>query len=267
MSRAERGSRLVRHGMGYPEQRVRERHTRHTLRVVHALSRRHVAVVARFQALVYDLYRFQRQRIGERLRHGRNVSFDGVGQRVHTGIGGKFGRHGFRKLGIDDSHVGGDVEVRERIFNALLIVGYDRKRRNFGCRARGRGYGAEFGFGPQRGERERRKEFFKGSLGIFVEHPHRFCRVDRRTSAYGYDPVGLEFPHHFGAFHDRFHRRIGFDALEKSGFDTGFLKIGYRPVDESESFHRTTAEYHDGSFAGKVFELLKAPLSKIQISR
>ena len=40
-------------------------------------------------------------------------------------MGGQGLGHGFGQLRIDNSHVRGDVEVSERVFNALLIVGDD----------------------------------------------------------------------------------------------------------------------------------------------
>ena len=195
-----------------------------------------------------------------------DVSFDGVRHGVHARMRGELGRHGLGERGIDDRHVGSDIEVRKRIFDALLIIRNDGESRDFGRRSGSGRNGAELGFGAQRGERERLDYLLEGSFGIFIEHPHCLRRVDRRTATHGDYPIRLEFAHYRRALHHRFHGRIGLDVFDEFDVHAGFVEIGDRLVDKTESFHAAAAQNEHGAFTFKVREFFKRPFAVIKIA-
>ena len=213
------------------------------------------------------LDRMERKRIGIIAVESGNVRFDGVRHCVHTGVSGEFGRHRFREFGIHDRDVGSDVEVGKRVFDALRIVGDDRERGDFGSRARGGRDSAELRLGTKRRERERLNDGLERGIGILVEYPHGFSRVDGRTAAHGNDPVGLELSHGSRALHDGFDRRIRLDVLEESDFHAGFLEIADSAVHESEPLHASAAEDEDSFFTFEVFQFRKGTLAVIEIAR
>ncbi|MPN02492.1 hypothetical protein SDC9_149708 [bioreactor metagenome] len=185
------------------EQRVREGHAREALRVVHPVARRHIAVVRLDKVLADHLDRVQRERVGVVAVQRRDISLDRVGHRVHAGVRRQLLRHRLGKFGVYYRHVGRDVEIRQRVLDALRVVGDDGEGRNLRRRSRRRGDGAELRLLAQRREIEGDAEGLKGRVGVFIEGPHRLRRVDRRTAADGDDPVGLELAHHSRAPHDR----------------------------------------------------------------
>ena len=140
-------------------------------------------------------------------------------------MGDQFRGHRLCEFRIDNRHVRRDIEVRQRIFDARLIVGDDGERRHLGRRAGGRGNGAEFRLRAERGEVKGNAQLFKRDVRIFVERPHRLRRVDGRTAAHGDDPVGLERGHRRSALHDRFDRGIGFDVFKELNFHTRFFQV------------------------------------------
>ena len=241
----KRRARLVRHRMHDAEQRVGERHAREALRVVHAVPLLHVAVIRADEIGLDHLDRVQRQRIGVIAVRRGDVRFDRVRDRVHTRMRHQLLGHGLREFGIDDRHVGRDFEVRDGIFDALLIVGDDGERRDFRRRARRRRNGAEFRLAAQFGNAEHLAHIFKRDVGIFVLDPHRLRRVDGRAAADRDNPVRSEIDHRLRALHDRFDGRIRFDPLEQPDFHPRFFQIGNRFVEEAESLHRTAAHADD----------------------
>ena len=118
-----------------------------------------------------------------------------MGHGVHTGMCYQLGRHGLCKGRIYDCHIRGNIEVCQRIFDPLLVIGDNCKcgnlRSGSGC-GRDR---AEMRFLAQLGEGERSNQFFKGYIGIFIESPHGFGCVYGRTAAHGNNPVRFKFLH------------------------------------------------------------------------
>ena len=80
---------------------------------------------------------------------------------------------------------------------------------------------------------------------VFIEHPHCFRSVDRRTAADGNNYVRLEFPHCLRAAVNGFYRRIRFDALEELGFKPGLVQDVFQLVKKTKFLHRTSACYDD----------------------
>ena len=257
----------MRHRMHDAEQRVGEGHAGQALRVVHTVARFHIAVVGLDQQLVDHLNRIQRERVGIIAVERGNICLDGVRHRVHTRVGRQLLRHRLREVGIDDGHVRRDVEIGQRILDALLVVGDDRERGDLRRRARGGRDGAELRLRAQRREIERRAERVERRVGIFVEGPHRLRSVNRRTAADGDDPIGLELAHRLGALHNRFHGGIRLHALEQTNLKAGFLQIGLHPVQKTELLHAAAADDDDRARAAERFQHLQRAFSMIQVSR
>lgn len=193
------------------------------LSVVHLLAACHVAVVGFKKILVHDLDRLDGQRIGEHSVKRGHISLDGVGQRVHTGVRGQVGRHGLCQRRVNDGHVGGDVEICQRVLDALGVVGDNGERGHLGgCAGCGRDR-QEFGLLSQLREVKRSDEILEGGVRVLVERPHGLRRVDGGTAAHGNNPVGLVLSHHLGALHHRLNGRIRLHILKKLRLDAGFL--------------------------------------------
>ena len=250
----ERRARLVRHGVHDAQKGVRERLPRKALRVVHFGTRFHIAVVRGNKFFLDHLDGVNGKRIGIIAVRRRNVRLNRVRDRVHARVRHQFLRHSFGEVGIDDRHVGRDLEIRDGVFDTVLIVGDNGERRDFGRRARGRGDRAEMRLRSQLGQPEHLAHVLKRRIRIFIFDPHGFRRVDGRASAHGNDPIGLEFLHRRRALHHGFHRRIGFDALEHFHFHARFLQIADRFIEEAEAFHRPAADADHGAFSLQRFE-------------
>ena len=260
-------ARLVRHGVHDAEQRVGERLACKALCVVHLVARFHIAVVGRDEVLLDHLDRVDRKRIGEVAVRRRNISFDRVRHRVHTGMRDELLGHRLGKVGIDDGDVGRDLKVRNGILDALLIVGDDGKRRDFRRGTRSRRDGAELCLLAKLGNAEDLAHILERDVGIFVLDPHCLRSVDGRTAAHGDDPVGLELLHRSGAAHDGLDGRIGFDAFEELDFHARLFEVGNGTVEEAEALHRAAAHAHHCLLALKRLEGLERTLSVIKVSR
>ncbi len=266
MAARVRGTCLVSHRVHDAKQRVRERHARQTLRVVHTVARLLVPVVGIHKVFVNHLDRVQRQRIRVVAMQCRHVRLDGVRQGVHSGVGRQLWRHRLRERRVDDRHIRRDVEVGQRIFDAFVVVGNDCERRHFRRRAR-RGWNRdEFRLRTQCRERERRDQILEFRFRVFIERPHRLGRVDWGTAAHRDDYVRFKFLHDRRATHYRFHGRIGLDAFDQNRFHAGFLQIRLDRVQKAEALHAAAA-YDDGRFRAfqrlqrfqRVFPVIQIP--------
>ena len=119
------GAGLVGHGVDDAQQAGREGDASDALGVVHVGARLMVALVGLGQPLDDLADGVQRVGVGEHRTRGGDVCLDGVGQRVHAGVGAQLGGHGVGELGVDDGDIRGDVEVCQRVLDALLVVGDD----------------------------------------------------------------------------------------------------------------------------------------------
>ena len=248
-------ARLVRHRVDNAQQRVRERHAGQALRIMHLLARRLVPFVRGGQVFKHHLDRLQRQRVRKRRMHRRDVRLNRMRQSVHARVRGQFGRHRLRKRRVDDRDVRRDVEVGQRVFDALLVVRDDRERRDFRRRAGGRGDRHKLCLRAQRRELKRRDQVLELRLRILVKCPHRLGGVDRGTAADGDDPVRLEGAHRFGALHDGLDGRVRLHALKQLRFHAGLFQISDHLVQKPEPFHTAAADHNDRAFAVQGLQL------------
>ena len=137
----------------------------------------------------------------------------------------QLGRHGLGQIRINDSNIRSDIEVSQRIFNALVIIGNYGERGHLGGSAGGGRNRQEFRFLTQSGESKRSDQVFKLSVRILIKSPHSLRGVNRRTAADRNDPVRLEFLHGLGALHNGFYRRIRLNAFEQHSFNAGLVQI------------------------------------------
>ena len=256
---------LVRHGVHDAEQRIGERHAGKALGIVHPVAGFHVAVVGRHEVAADHLDGMQRERIGIIAMERGNIRFDRVGHGIHAGVCGELLGHGLRKRGIHDGHVWRDVEVSQRVLDALCIVRDDGECGHLGRRAGSGRDGAEVRLGAQRREVERDAEILEGGLRIFVERPHGLRRIDRGTAADGNDPVRLELAHCRRALHDRFDGRIGLNAFKHRDFHARFLQVVDDLVQEAETLHGAAADHDDRLLAPERLKRIKRVLAVVKI--
>ena len=190
-----------------------------------------------------------------------------MGQSIHAGVSAQLGGHGVGELGVDDGDIRGDVEVGQRVLDALGVVGNDGEGSDLGSGAGGRGDGAEMSLLTQLGEAERLDDVIEGLLGILVEDPHGLSSIDGRAAADSNDPVGLEVPHSGCALHDGLDGGIGLDALEKLNLHAGLFEVGLNILQEPAAAHRAAARNDDGLLALEVLHLVASSLTKVQIAR
>ena len=253
----ERSAGLVRHGVDNSQQGVRERHTRQALAIVHLFTASHVAVEGLNEIAVHNIDRLQSQRIGEHGVQGGHIGLNRVGQCVHTGVSHQLGRHGLGQGRIDDGHVRGDVEVCQRVLDALFIIGDDGEGGHFRSGAGGGGDGAELGLLAQLREIEGGNEILERGLGILIERPHRLGCVDGGTAAHGDDPIGLELAHYGGAVHNGLHGGIGLHVLDELGLNAGFLQISQGLVHKAKALHGAAAQNEDSLLSFQVLEVFQ----------
>ena len=165
----------------------------------------------------------QGQRVGEVAVGGGNISLDGVGHGVHTGVGDEFLRHGVGQLRVNDGDIGGDLKVGDGVLDTLLVVGDDGERRDLGRGAGGGRNGAEMGLAAQRRDAEHLAHILKGDIGVLVLDPHGLGGIDGGAAADCDDPVGLEFFHSGSALHDCLDRRVRLDAFKQLNLHAGLF--------------------------------------------
>ena len=174
--------------------------------------------------------------------------------------------HGLGQGGVDDGHVGGDVEVGQGVLDALGVVGDDGEGGDLGGGAGGGGDGAEPGLLAQLGEAEGGDQILEGGVGVLIEGPHCLGRVDGGAAAHGDDPVGLELPHDGRAVEHGLHRGVGLHVLNETGLDAGLLQIGQGFVHEAEPLHGAAAQHQHRPGALQGFQVLQRIGAVIDIS-
>ena len=234
---------------------------------MHVGARLMVALVGLGQPLDDLADGVQRVAVGVHGAGGGDVCLDGVGQRVHTGVGAQLGGHGVGELGVNDGDSRGDVEICQRVLDALLVVGDDGECGDLGSGAGRRGDGAELGLGAELREGEGHDGLLEGLLGILVEQPHGLSGVDGRAAADADDPIGLEGLHGLGALHDRLDGRVGLDALEDLDLETGLLEVGLDVLQEAAAAHGAAAGDDHRLGALEVLDLVAGTLTEVQVAR
>ena len=255
------------HGVDDAQQRVGEGHAGQALGVVHPIPGGHVAVVAVHQVGGDHLNGVEGQGIGVVAVHGGHIGLDGVGHGIHAGVGSELGGHGLRQIRVHDGHIRGDVEVRQGILDALLIIGNNRERGDLGSGAGGGGNRAEPGLLAQRGEGEGGDEVLERGLRILIEDPHGLGCVDGAAAADGDDPVGLEFAHGLSALHHGLHRGIGLHALKQLHRHAGGLQIVADLVQKAKALHAAAADHDHGTAPLQLLQCIQGTLAVIQVSR
>lgn len=163
-------------------------------------------------------------------------------------------------------NIRGDVEVCQRIFDSLLVVGDDRESSDLGSGTRSGWDCTEFCFGAQFREVKGDAQLLEGGVRIFIECPHCLCSIDWRTAADRNDPVRLEFAHFFSASHNGFDRWVCLDSFKQANLHAGLLEVVANLVKESKTFHAAAANNDDGTFAVQCFECFQSIFAMIKIS-
>ena len=207
------------------------------------------------------------QRIGVVAVCGGDIGLDRVGHRIHTGVRDELLGHCLSQLGVDDGNVRGDLEVGDRVFDALLIIRDDGECSDLGGRAGGRGDGAEMRLLAQLGDAEHLAHILKGAVRIFVLDPHCLGSVDGRAAADGDDPIRLIVDHDLRAAHHGVNGGIRLDAVKNLDFHPGFLQVSLGSVQEAEALHGAAAHADDRSLALERLQRLKSALAMIQVTR
>ena len=81
------------------------------------------------------------------------------------------------------------------------------------------------GFVPELRQAEDFAHILEGHFRVLIFNPHGFGSVDGGAAAHGDDPVGLEFLHGLGAFHNGFNGRVRLDAFKQLHFHAGFFQV------------------------------------------
>ena len=189
-----------------------------------------------------------------------------MGHSVHTGVSGQLRGHLLGQLGINDSNIGSDVEVGQRILNALGVVGDYAERGNLSSSTGGGRNGAEVSLLAQLGEVEGDAQLLEGHIGVLVESPHSLGSVDGGTTAHGNDPVGLELGHGSSAAHNGLHRGIGLNVLKQVNFHAAFLQGIDGAIQEAKALHAAAAYNDESLLATQVLQFFQRTLAMIQIA-
>ena len=99
---------------------------------MHPVSGNHVTVVGIDEILLDHFDRMDGKRIGVIAIGCGNIRFDCMSESVHTGVSDQFLRHRLCQIRIDDGDIRCDLEVSDRILDALLVIGDDRESGDFG---------------------------------------------------------------------------------------------------------------------------------------
>ena len=146
---------------------------------MHAVTGFCVTVVRRNEIFHDHLDGVDRQWIGVIAVRGRNIGLDCMGHSVHTGVCNQLLRHGSSQFRINDCHIRSNLEISDRILDAILIIGNDRKC-GYLCSSSGsRRNCTEVSLGAQLRKTENLTHIFKGAVRILVLDPHSLGSVDR----------------------------------------------------------------------------------------
>ena len=249
----ERGAGLVGHGVHDAQQARGERDAGNALGLVHVLAGVLVAGVGDGQPLVNLADAVQ--------------GVEAVGQRVHAGVRAELGGHAVGELGVNNGHVGRDLEVSDGVLDALVVVRDDGERGDLRRGAGGGADGAEVGLLAQLRDAEDLAHVLEGALRVLVLDPHGLGRVDGRAAADGNNPVRAEGLHGGRALHDGLNGGVGLDALEQLDLHAGSLKVGLDVLQEAAAAHAAAAGDDHGLVALEVLDLVAGTLAKVQITR
>ena len=170
---------LVSHGVNDTQKSIGECHTCQALCVVHRISLSHIAVVGIDKVMLDHLDSVESERVGVITVCGGDICLDCVCHSVHTCVSNKLLGHCFSQVRVNDSNIGGDLKVSDRILYSLAVVGDDRESSYLGSCARCGGGSAEMSLLAQLGKTEYLAHILKCYIGIFVLYPHSLCSVDR----------------------------------------------------------------------------------------
>ena len=215
------------HGMDYAEQSIGESHTCEALRVMHTRASFFISVVGCYEILVYHCDSMESAWVCVIAVDCRYIGFDSMSKSIHACMRCQLRRHCFSQSRIYDGYIGSYVKVGEGIFYAWFVICDYGESRDFGSRTGCRWDSAELSFSAQRREVEGCAEGLKGYVGVFIECPHCFRGVYRRTAADSYDPVRFEFGHFFRSAHDRIHAGVRLDSFKKLDLHSCFFKQSY----------------------------------------
>ena len=207
------------------------------------------------------------ERVCEVAVSGGYVCLNSVCHSVHTGVSCQLLRHCLCKVGINDGNIRSDLEVCDRVLDAVVVVGDDGERGNLGSSTGSGRNSAEVCFLSQLRDTEYLAHILKGTFRILVLDPHCLSSVDRRAAAHCYDPVWLEVEHLCCAVHNGGYRRIRLNAVDDHYFKASFLQIVLRFVKEAETLHRAAADNDNSLFSLESLQVLECALSMIDISR
>ena len=263
----ERGAGLVSHGVHNAEQARGEGQAGEALGLVHVLAALVVARVGNGQPLGDLTDAVQGVGIGEHGGSGRDVGLEAVRKGIHASVRAELLGHGVGELGVDNGDIGRDVEVGQRVLDAVLVIGDDREGGYLGSGARSGANGAEVGLLTQLGEGERLDDVVELLIGILVEHPHGLCGVDRRAAADSNDPVGAKLLHGLGALLHGLDRRVRLDTLEQLDLEASVLQVLLDILQEAAAAHAVAAGDDDGLLALEVLHLVASALTKVQVTR
>ena len=263
---AKGGAGFVCHWVNNAEQCVWKRHSRKALCVVHSGAGLAVALVGWGQVRGYHFNCLHSKRVGIIISGGGNIRFNCMGQRVHAGVRYKLLRHCLCKLGVNYCNIRCYIKVRQRVLNALWVIGNYRESGNLRSSSRGWGNSAEFSLLAKLGEIKGNAERLKGNIGVFIKRPHSLCRVYRGAAAYCNYPVRLEFTHSLGAAHNGFNRGVWLNTLKQLYLHSRLFKVIYCLIKKAETLHRAAAHNYYSLFAFEVFQVFHCVFAEINIS-
>ena len=207
------------------------------------------------------------QRIGVITVKRGNICLNCMRHRIHTGVGSQLLRHRLCQIRVNDCYIRRNIEISQRVLDALLVICDYAECRNLGCCAGGRRNRAEFRLCAQGREAERCNQILKLCIRILVECPHRLCCIDRGSAADCYDPVRTELLHQLRALHDRLYARIRLYSLKQSHFHAGLLQILLYSLQKTKALHGAAADYDNCLLALQVLQFFQRTCPVIKISR
>ena len=129
---------LVRHRMHVAKRSIVKGHTCEELRIGHGFARLSIAALFHGDRQVFRNHGdgFKRARIGNRGRGNRNIGFNSVSQRIHTGSRRQRLRHTDHQRGVIDGQQRCNMLIHNRHFNVAYFIGDDAEAGHFRCRTR-----------------------------------------------------------------------------------------------------------------------------------
>ena len=151
---------------------------------------------------------------------------------VDTGGGGESLGCAHVKIRVNDSHVRKKLIVGQRIFYAACFVGDNSERSDLRAGACRGGNGNEVclfahlreGVNTLSDVDEAHCHIHEVRFGVFIKHPHDFCRVHCGAAAEGDDAVGPESVHLRRALLCRSKGRVGLNVKECCVSNAHFVK-------------------------------------------